>query len=109
MNEIFRKIRLFDLEQIQEYDRKKSIKWVGVKIFNIYRWDSEKQEKRGVVAHERLTEPRVTMEWLCANRNSLSDLPAFLGLYGIKTSSKHLFLSNVLIGNQKILALFNQM
>ena len=28
----------------------------------IYRYDLEKQEECGVVAHERLTEPRVTME-----------------------------------------------
>ena len=32
-------------------------------LFNkIYRDDSEKQEGYDVVAHERLTEPRVTME-----------------------------------------------
>ena len=36
-----------------------------------------------MVAHERLTEPRVTMEWLYAKRNRLSDLPAFLGPYCI--------------------------
>ena len=46
-----------------------------------YRQDLEKQERCGVVAHERLTEPRVTIEWLLAKQNSLSDLPAFLGPY----------------------------
>ena len=35
-----------------------------------------------MVAHERLTEPRDTIDWLLAKRNSLSDLPAFLGVYG---------------------------
>ena len=33
-----------------------------------------------VVAHERLTEPRVTMEWLLAKPRSYSNLPAFLDL-----------------------------
>ena len=47
-----------------------------------YRYDSEKQAGYGVVAHERLTEPCVTLEWLLAKRNSLPDLPAFLGPYG---------------------------
>ena len=47
-----------------------------------YRLDLEKQEGCGVVAHARLTEPRVTIEWLLAKGNSLSDLPAFLGPYG---------------------------
>ena len=36
-----------------------------------------------MVAHERLTEPRGTIEWLLQKWNSLSDLPAFLGSYGI--------------------------
>ena len=44
--------------------------------------DSEKQEGYGVVALERLTEPLVTIEWLLAKRNSLSNLLVFLGLYG---------------------------
>ena len=35
------------------------------------------------MADESLTEPRVTMEWLLPTRNSLSDLPAFLGPNGI--------------------------
>ena len=48
-------------------------------MFWIYREDLEKQEECGVVAHERLTEPRVTMEWLLAKRNSLSNLPDSLG------------------------------
>ena len=35
------------------------------------------------MAYERFTEPRVTIEWLLAKRNSLTNLPAFLGPYGI--------------------------
>ena len=50
---------------------------------NYYRWDLENQEGCGVVAHERLTEPRVTMEWLLAKPNSLSNIPAFLDPNGI--------------------------
>ena len=51
-------------------------------FFN-YRWDLEKQEGCGMMAHETLTEPRVAMEWLLANQKSFSDLPAFPGLHGI--------------------------
>ena len=36
-----------------------------------------------MVAHERLTEPRVTKELLLAKRRSLSNLPAFLDHSGI--------------------------
>ena len=40
-----------------------------------YRKDLEKQEEYGVVAHERLIEPRVTMKWLLAKpRSSLISL-----------------------------------
>ena len=35
---------------------------VRIKIFKNYRKDLEKREGCGVVAHERLIEPRVTME-----------------------------------------------
>ena len=35
-----------------------------------------------MVSHERLTEPRVTIESLLAKPRSVSDLPAFLGLKG---------------------------
>ena len=45
-------------------------------------WDLEKQEGCGVVAHERLTEPRVTKEWLLAKPRSCSNLPVFLNLNG---------------------------
>ena len=48
----------------------------------LYNQDLEKQESSGVMAHESLAEPRVTMQWLLLKRNSLSDLPAFL--YGRK-------------------------
>ena len=34
------------------------------------------------MSHERLTEPRVTIESLLAKPRSVSDLPAFLGLKG---------------------------
>ena len=36
-----------------------------------------------MVAHETLTEPRVTKEWLLTKRNSLSDLLAFQRPFGI--------------------------
>ena len=52
-----------------------------------YREDLEKQEGCGVVAHERLTEPSVTMEWLLAKPRSISNLPAFLDLNGSLTAS----------------------
>ena len=43
----------------------------------MYRYDLEKQEGCGVVAHEGLIEPRVTIEWLLAKPKSFLDLPAF--------------------------------
>ena len=49
----------------------------------LYRWALEKREGCGVVAHLRLSEPRVTIKWLLAKRNILSDLPASLDSYGI--------------------------
>ena len=49
-----------------------------------YRYDSEKREGCGVVAHERLTEPRVTMDWLLAIPRSFSNLTAFFDLNGRK-------------------------
>ena len=48
-----------------------------------YRWDLEKQEQCGVVAHERLTKPPITMEWLLAKPRSLWNFPAFLDLNGL--------------------------
>ena len=42
----------------------------------------EKQEGCGVVAHERLTEPRVTMVRLLAKPRNVSYLPAFLDING---------------------------
>ena len=38
-----------------------------------------------MVAHKRLTEPGVTMEWLLAVPRSFSSHPAFLDLKGSKT------------------------
>ena len=38
----------------------------------------EKQDGCQVVAHERLIETRVTMEWLLAEQRSVSNPPAFL-------------------------------
>ena len=61
-------------------------KWLKehkVEIFDVtffrfyYRWDLQKQEGCGVVAHERLTEPRVKIKWLLAKPRSFSSLPAF--------------------------------
>ena len=49
-----------------------------------YRYDLEKQALCGLVAHERLTEPRVTIEWLLAKPRSFPNLPAFLDLNGGK-------------------------
>ena len=46
------------------------------------RWVLEKQGMVGVVAYERFTELRFTIEWLLAKPNSLSRLPAFLGPNG---------------------------
>ena len=43
----------------------------------LYRQYLEDQEGCGVVAHGRLTEPRVTMEWLLAKPRSYSNLSAF--------------------------------
>ena len=48
----------------------------------LYRKDLEKQERCGVVAHERLAEPRVIQECLLPERNSLLALPAYLGPHG---------------------------
>ena len=46
---------------------------------------SKKQEVYDVEAHDRLTEPRVTIYWLLAKLMSFSNLPAFLDLNGKKT------------------------
>ena len=50
------------------------------------------------MAHERLTEPRVTMEQLLAKPRSLSNLPDFLDLNGIynKSDIKTYTLRNIL-------------
>ena len=54
----------------------------------MYRQDLEKQEGCGRVAHERRTEPRVTIESLSAIPRSFSNLPAFLDLSGSKKTYK---------------------
>ena len=54
-------------------------------MFNIVPLRFRKAGGSGVVAHERLTEPRVTMEWLLAKLGSFSNLPAFLYLNGISS------------------------
>ena len=46
------------------------------------REDLEKQEECDLMAHERLTVPRVKMEWLLAKPRSFSNLPAFVDLDG---------------------------
>ena len=51
-------------------------------LFLIYREDLKKQEGCGVVAHERHTEPRVTIEWLITKSRSFSNLPASSDLNG---------------------------
>ena len=43
-------------------------------------FDLEKQEGCGVVAQERLPEPRVTIEWLLAKQRSFLYFPAFRDL-----------------------------
>ena len=45
--------------------------------------DKESGKDCGKVTHERLTEPRVTMEWLLAEPRSFSNLPVFLNLNGM--------------------------
>ena len=55
----------------------------------IYREDLKKQEGYSVMVHERLSESRVTMEWLLAKRNSPPNLPAFLGSYGFRKFCIH--------------------
>ena len=75
----------------------------------ICRKDLKKQEGCGVVAHERLTEPHVRMEWLLPKRNSLSDLLVFLDPYGrnslvSKLSRKIINYSQVVIKNNSKLS-----
>ena len=53
----------------------------------LYRVDLEKRERCGV--HERLTEPRVTMESLLAKPRSFSYIPAFLDFHGSKCWFAH--------------------
>ena len=62
---------------------------VQVDGLTVYRQDLEKQEGVDVVAHERLTEPIVTMESLLAKPRSFSNLPAFLDLNSI-IKKKHM-------------------
>ena len=47
--------------------------------YSFYHEVLKKQGVVGVVAHERLTKPRIAIEWLLAKPSSLSDFPAFLG------------------------------
>ena len=49
----------------------------------IYHLVLENQGLVGVVAHERIMKPRVTIEWLLAKPSSLSDLAALLGPNGV--------------------------
>ena len=58
-------------------------KGTEVSILIIYSWDLGKQDGCGVVTRDRLTEPRVSIEWLPPKPSSLSDLPAFLCSYGM--------------------------
>ena len=47
--------------------------WFKMNIYTV----KIKKGRKGVVAHERLTEPRVTMECLLAKPRSFSNLPTF--------------------------------
>ena len=49
-------------------------------ILNSFSTGKIYKSRKSVVAHERLTEPRVTMELLLAKLRSFSNLPAFLDL-----------------------------
>ena len=64
-----------------------------MKIKILYHEVLEKQGVVSVVAHERLTDPRVTIEWLLAKPSSLSDLPTFLGPYDIFFSQIRILIS----------------
>ena len=61
-----------------------------------YRWDLEKRKECGVVAFERLPEPRVTIEWLLAKPRSFSNLPAFLDLYGREIIMRHYLCADII-------------
>ena len=65
----------FHINQLKFWYGQDFLKHAG--LYCTYRYDLEKQEGCGVVAHERLTEPRVTMEWLLAKPRSFSNLPVF--------------------------------
>ena len=51
-------------------------------VFNFYIPLRFRKVGSGVVAHERLTESRGTIEWLLAKSRRFSDLPVFLDLNG---------------------------
>ena len=54
----------------------------------LYRQLLEKQEEFGMMAHERLTEPRLTMECLLAKPRSFSNLPSLLDLNSRKEQTR---------------------
>ena len=58
-----------------------------LKILNFRDLNPRDFAKNGVVAQERHTEPRLTIERLLAKPRSFSNLPAFLDLYGTITYS----------------------
>ena len=66
-----------------------------MKIKILYHEVLEKQGVVSVVAHERLTDARVTIEWLLAKPSSLSDLPTFLGPDGIKIECDRMIISYI--------------
>ena len=57
-----------------------------------------------MVARARLTEPRVTMEWLLAKPRSFSNLPAFLDLHGRRRSRE----KNIILLSYPIFQLFSR-
>ena len=55
---------------------------VPLSLINFLLLRFRKAGRVGEVAHERLTEPHVTMEWLLAIPRGSSNLPGFLDLIG---------------------------
>ena len=68
----------------------------------MYRDDLEMREGCDVVAHERLTEPCVTMESLLAKLRSFSNLPAFLDLHDTITRMNNIPEFSVVYKNDSI-------
>ena len=72
----------FYIKILKRYQKKYFSIIILYNVYNTYRLDLENQKGCGVVAHERLTEPRASMKWLLGKPRSFSNLPAFLDLNG---------------------------